>query len=878
MFVLCLFSIAKAQTIFSPGMPATGPLSSQALLQFSINNAEKETRTFSVQGVITDQFKNRVASFSIMPFQVNPGLFSSSAAGLRFTRFEPELEQARAYFNQHGILPPETYTVCYQLNDGQSALPEVCVSISATENTRPVSEKKKTLMQRALSQVNFYGSAQLEQVVASRRGTATEVPQNFTRFMANPGISLFNIPVSANVFLSTENSASRQPMNIVSLSFDQQMFIQNLQSAVARKLMEENQKKLSRYGDVLNSVKDYQQLESTIESPEFRKEQEMAKDMDALSRLLGPSEQQWISRLQSGSVDGEQLNAIFSLEEAMKNLPAGSQGSQDLQAKKDSLMQVSGLSASDLKDLSSLDNTLAAKGMDIGKVRELEAKKNMAVKLYQRYETLKKTRDLIKAEGVEDQIKDLQNFDFSSLNNPVILREYAGRFGLENRLTKWLFGFRHLSVGSIFPVISPLVLEGLQVSGVSAEINPGILNLGLTTGIVNRQIINREKPEKTSLERRIISGKIGLGKSDQSGFYLHFMRIHDPKDGFVADSSRPAPQANFVFGPEARISLFRRRVLFTGSGFVSQYIRDQNASTFQDETVEKVNQEIRLYPFLFPVNTSTSIDYSFDVNGVIDLGKNLFLTAGSRYIGPGYVSLGNPFLRNDLRRYEGRIEKRMFKNRFIIGGFVRNEHDNLFQFKNIKTERSSFGAQADLRMPGWPGLRLVYSPMVQTNILGDFVLNNVVASLNHSYRLGKLQMASNFNTSLGYSRAPVEQPRYNSLAVSLMQTFFFEKFSLNFTWNQTRNQIAGLEESMSVLDAALNLRLSEKWMLTTAYNLSESRENSSLHGLRTEASWRLNQWMDFNLRYLNNRFSSRTESSRNFNENLLNLMARFYLR
>jgi|GEM_PF-1302779 len=874
-FFIHFVEFAYPQTIFSPSIPSPAPVGSQSLLQFSINNLERDARTFSMQGVVTDNMNNRVASFAVMPFVVKPGVFASATANLRFTRFQIELEQARAYFNQHNILPPDEYKICYQLNDGVAGLPEVCVNITATDNQKQATKGKKPFFERALSHVNVYGGGYVENMYASRQGTATEVPRNFTRLVANPGVSMFHIPVTSNIFVTTENSPDRQPMNNFSLEFDQQMFIQNLQTEVVRRLMEANQKKLGKYGDVLGSIKDFNQLEAFVQNPEFLKEQAQGEVLGKLTQNLSANQQAWVEKLKSGQVDGAAVNELMQTNEALKNIPAGSTAYIQMLARKDSLANISQLKSSDVNELSQLSNTLGAQGFNLEKVRELEAKRNMAMKLLERYQTLKKTRDRIKAEGLEDKIKEMENFDFSTLNNPVVLREYATQFGLDRKLNKLLFGIKHISVGNIFPYMSPMMLEGLQVSGGSVEINPGILNLGLTAGRVNRPVLNLETPERTTFDRRVIAGKVGLGKSERSAFNLLFMRLWDQNNPGISDTARQNPQANFVFGSEVRVSLFKRKLYLTGNGFVSQYIRNQNAPDFEDETVKRVNREIALYPFLFPVNTSTSIDYSYDLAGTLDLGNNIFLQVNNRYIGPGYVTLGNPFLRNDLRRNEGRIEKRMLKNRFVVGGFLRNEHDNLFQFKNIKTERTSFGAQADLRLQKLPSIRFVYSPVFQTNSLGNFVLNNMIINLAHSYNAGGLQLATQLGGNLGYSRAPVEQPRYNSQSASVTQSIFLKRFNFNLTYNHTRNNVADLEESLSVVDLAASYQVSEKLLVGGAVNRSESRRLSSLLGIRADATYRINRWVDFNLRYLYNSFSNQAETVQNFNENLINCIARF---
>jgi hypothetical protein len=82
---------------------------------------------------------------------------------------------------------------------------------------------------------NFSGSAKIESQTDRREGYNSEVPLRFTNLELNPVLTIYGLPFSSNILLSTQQSSSRQKINSFSLNFDIQTFRNNLMKRVSDK-------------------------------------------------------------------------------------------------------------------------------------------------------------------------------------------------------------------------------------------------------------------------------------------------------------------------------------------------------------------------------------------------------------------------------------------------------------------------------------------------------------------------------------------------------------------------------------------------------------------------------------------------------------------
>jgi hypothetical protein len=85
------------------------------------------------------------------------------------------------------------------------------------------------------SAFNFSGSGKIESQTDRRDGYNSEVPQRFTNLELNPILTIYGLPFSSNILLSTQQVSTRQNINSFGLNFDIQTFRNNLMKRVSDK-------------------------------------------------------------------------------------------------------------------------------------------------------------------------------------------------------------------------------------------------------------------------------------------------------------------------------------------------------------------------------------------------------------------------------------------------------------------------------------------------------------------------------------------------------------------------------------------------------------------------------------------------------------------
>jgi hypothetical protein len=88
------------------------------------------------------------------------------------------------------------------------------------------------------SDIVFSGSAKLETQTAHRQGYKSEIPERFTNLELYPVLSIFGIPFSSNVLLSTQQEAAKQSLNSFGLNFDFEKLKGDLQQRLSDKASE----------------------------------------------------------------------------------------------------------------------------------------------------------------------------------------------------------------------------------------------------------------------------------------------------------------------------------------------------------------------------------------------------------------------------------------------------------------------------------------------------------------------------------------------------------------------------------------------------------------------------------------------------------------
>jgi len=370
---------------------------------------------------------------------------------------------------------------------------------------------------------------------------------------------------------------------------------------------------------------------------------------------------------------------------------------------------------------------------------------------------------------------------FSTENNKVSQRLNTYSFDIDFKSylrnkaidhAGFLKHFKTLEVGTFRPRYSKLTLQGIAVNGLNIEFQPGKFYMAFATGKSKRAVTNKNYPEDESYNRKILFGKIGYGKPDKSHFYLTFMHSED-ETGSLSPSPNPyqfdgdtliheldtfyhppqtynrflKPRENLLAGSELSLKFFQKTLEIRGEVAASLITRD----TESPDLLADENELEGFITDIYTPNTSSSIDYAYDINTSFKEG-NTSIEASMKKIGPGYESLGLAYLRKDKLEYNARASQRFFRRKLSLSTFYKTYHNNLLEWSATETQYTSFGLGMTLRLRNLPYLSVNYSPFHQETESEQNLLSSkatmITINTGHTYKIGELRSSTNFSYSL----------------------------------------------------------------------------------------------------------------------------------
>ncbi len=312
-----------------------------------------------------------------------------------------------------------------------------------------------------------------------------------------------------------------------------------------------------------------------------------------------------------------------------------------------------------------------------------------------------------------------------------------------NPLLKVVTSFRTLGFGTTYPDYTPLTVSGVPLTGVNVELNPGWLYLAFG-GFKNQKPIDNE-----SYKRNIYTGRLGVGQKDATHLYFTGMLAKDDENSITLDPSNQVltPKANYLFGIEGKLELFRKKLSLEGEISGAMLTRDTRDADLESNAIPQFVKNM-IHPKI-----SSSVDYSYTLKGVFNNEKsNTKVTTGLRMLGPGYTSLGVPNLSTDKLEFKTKIDQKFHNKQIGLTGEFMWQKDNLIEWKRYTTNVTRFSIGANFRFKGMPYFNLMFAPTFMTNnaasqrdkLDNKFYVLSVFTGHNYS------KWDVNFNSSLSY--------------------------------------------------------------------------------------------------------------------------------
>lgn len=372
--------------------------------------------------------------------------------------------------------------------------------------------------------------------------------------------------------------------------------------------------------------------------------------------------------------------------------------------------------------------------------------------------------------------------------------------------------FRDITIGRSAPSYSRYTLHGTRVDGVSAEMTPGPVYLAFVTGRTERASSGAGFGQ-AGFTRTVIGGKAGGGSPDGTHLHATFLRAYDDPESMAPADRRPGltPRDNFVTGLQGGLDLFARAVQLRGE--VSGSVHTMDRESAEIDGLDDIPAAIR---DLVNPNISTTVDYAWSLHARTDLSTTR-LTGNLEWVGPGYRSLGNPWLRNDIFLWQARIDQNFLDRRVPVHLQARRSRDNLIQWKNGTTYTTQLVFGVGLRLPRRPSLQLRFTPYFQENAERGVDIRSFMVSLNssHTYRIAGRQSTTSLFLTFQDNSAHMPALEYRRYAVSLNEVFMMTRAVMlrgAFTWNharfETRNLTITTGEASATWQTGRDLSLS----------------------------------------------------------------------
>ena len=237
---------------------------------------------------------------------------------------------------------------------------------------------------------------------------------------------------------------------------------------------------------------------------------------------------------------------------------------------------------------------------------------------------------------------------------------------------RWSWGQLH--AGDYTPMVSRFTASAVRVRGGGVELTPGRFRVTAAGGIA--QDATDVSVFDAAPKRVMYAGLVGVGDPSRTFIEVSAMRAVDDSSG--TDSLSVAPQENAVGTVSAGLSLGPVRLKGDVGGSV--FSRDIRASELDSMSQPGVTEGI------FTPRLSSRWDVAYSAEARVSLAAG---SIGVQFeeIGPGFTTLGNPYLPNDKREVRLLGTYRLLGGRISGSASLGNRSDNLAGDKRGTTTR-----------------------------------------------------------------------------------------------------------------------------------------------------------------------------------------------
>ena len=450
-----------------------------------------------------------------------------------------------------------------------------------------------------------------------------------------------------------------------------------------------------------------------------------------------------------------------------------------------------------------------------------------------------------------------QSFRFALDTRSFMRNKLASRY-------KFLSWFPSLEVGNCHPDYSPLTLNGVDLFGINVEFNPGLFYSAFCKGKIKQPLQNTPALFQV-YERAVSYGSIGLGKKEKNHLMLSLFHARDDPASLQPEGAKyyqdpdtlvldigtfihgldsayqyQQPKENLVAESSFQVQMFNKS--FQLDGRLAGSLTTDKLDAFpapMEQIPEWVQAGITL-------NASSRADYAFSLTPAFHL-HHTRISAGMKYIGPGYTTLGIPCLRTNTSKYHAEVSQDFWKKKIRMKAFWRRSTDGGFEWNPKTTAINQYGLHSGFRLQKWTNINIMIIHYDANSLLNDRVIEYRANNLSINAQLRHTRRSTHFFTNASVTH----QMANNSLDAGLMEmkhTGLLISEMLQFKKPVSIFASAGLthiqtnEKAQEVLQ--FNGRISYsglKWMSVQAgiaYSIWPDQIQTSRYFLNTNFQWK----------------------------------------
>lgn len=904
---LCLWNIVPGigQTVLHHNDPAN-IRNLDHLFQVTVDNYLPQSSSVILKIAITHKEGVLLAEGVSRPFVMNTGQFMLNGDIRGLVNFSfTDGQVAAKNLQTTGLFPVGTYLICYQIltvNDNYE-LGSYCVDadIKPEAGNTPLTTSDKT------KPVRFGGTSELLFNYANTQSSFTNLPPTYLNWTLSPQLSVLDIPVSARLFLTTQQSGVQQNMNSFTLQFDVNQFREILKQKLLNYISKN--KALSKVGgiDFSSYITELDNIKNILGNENVINEINQLRELDSLQQILDAGKN-ITGELNSGyqniqsnynnvrdkwhSLKGDSLSTQDTISQLLisdslytrytdqasdtYNKVRDSLGSvkDSLMRWKDKVIHTTDSLRNRVDQYLQNPSQLGEAGLDSLKKRVkalqwLESKREYYDKLIERKNKIEgyaRKFGMLDSAGNISVPNAYKDIDAGKLSDPDYLYSKLKSHKLMRKMDKILYAVRNLSIGMGTPFFSSLTINGMAVNGITVEVAPFNFYGAFTYGEISNPVYTGNI-NYASYRRNIIGGKFGYGEKEKSHLHITVLSATDdsasinPRDSLYLYYKRP--QDNKVISIDGQLRLFKNKLTVAAELSGSQTIKDlSNYGTNNilngGSTSEPGDWLVNIITQRHDVNKAV-VDYAIQARIEGSLFKDrTVISASFKRIGPDYYSFGLPFLVRDMMTFELKLSQKLWKNRITLTGFVRRNNNNLDGEKMLTTQFYTWGFDVNIRMPKWPSFRASMTPLMLQNDSSTFNLIAINANSTYAFRIRKLQNVASLTFLKQFGMSDDSLYRFDFTNVNLSYTMNIKQgpsIQLNSGYMGTSGYMG--RKDTWIIGTGTSMTFFKIWNNTLGGNLYVNQQELKW-GAYYQTSISILKYLVFSLRAENNQFNTYT--------------------